>query len=62
VTGLAILTCFLIVLCTTTKLYAGTANKAGNTAAAVFTFLMIFVYVPPAYLYLLLNIVLTIHI
>jgi hypothetical protein len=41
--SLVILDCMLIVLCTTTYLYSGTDNKAGNTAAAVFTFLMIIV-------------------
>jgi hypothetical protein len=41
--SLVILDCMLVVLCTTTYLYSGTDNKAGNTAAAVFTFLMIIV-------------------
>ncbi|KAJ9637394.1 hypothetical protein H2204_004818 [Knufia peltigerae] len=42
--GLATLILLLILLCITTKLYSGTDNKAGKTAAAVFTFLMIAVY------------------
>ena len=43
--SLVILDCMLIILCTTTYLYSGTTNKAGNTVAAVFTFLMIVVLV-----------------
>ncbi|KAK5058471.1 hypothetical protein LTR69_006876 [Exophiala sideris] len=43
-TGLAMLLVLLVLLCVTTKLYAGTDNKSGKTAAAVFTFLMIAVY------------------
>lgn len=39
--GLATLVVLLICLCITTDLYAGSTNKAGKTAAAVFTFLMI---------------------
>jgi hypothetical protein len=42
--SLVVLDCMLIVLCTTTYLYSGTDNKAGNTAAAAaFTFLTIIV-------------------
>jgi len=41
VCGLTVLACILIVLCVTTKLFAGTSNRSGNVTAAVFTFFLI---------------------
>lgn len=45
VTGYTLCTIVLTLLCVLTELYGGTDNKAGNAAAAAFTFLLIVVYV-----------------